>query len=226
MPGGAAVRPWDAPLDEHAAISARRASRWRRRKAVLVAAAYIAITSRRSASSRFCRFPAAWSEGTKHGTDLIGSVRPDRLVLLGAYLFGLEICGRSDGRTFSPSTPKAWTIAAIAAAIHIGTALLLFLPQPGRVWEWSGLNLILSVVPAADGWSQEVLFRGYVLLRLARAGVPALAQILMSGALFAAIHIGYVGEGAWDMLSPLVGTFMLGCFFAWAVQIGRGSLRR
>lgn len=103
--------------------------------------------------------------------------------------------------------------------------MLLFLPQPERVWEFSELNLILSVVPAADGWSQEVLFRGYVLLRLARAGVPAVAQILLSGILFAAIHVGYVGETAWEALSPLVGTFMLGSFYAWAVHSGRGSLK-
>jgi membrane protease YdiL (CAAX protease family) len=87
------------------------------------------------------------------------------------------------------------------------------------------LNLILSVVPAADGWSQEVLFRGYVLLRMARSGLPAGPQIFISGCLFAAIHFGYAGQGIWDFVSPLVGTFILGCFYAWAVQSGRGSLK-
>jgi hypothetical protein len=123
------------------------------------------------------------------------------------------------------STRKAWIIAGTATAIHIATALLLFLPQPVRVWEVSELNLLLSAVPAADGWSQEVMFRGYVLFRLARAEVPAIAQTLLSGILFAAIHLGYAGENAWDFLSPLVGTFMLGCFYAWAVQSGGGSLK-
>ncbi len=68
------------------------------------------------------------------------------------------------------------------------------------------------------------MFRGYVLFRLAREGGAAIVQILLSGSLFAAIHLGYAGETAWAMLSPLVGTFMLGCFYAWAVQRGRGSL--
>jgi membrane protease YdiL (CAAX protease family) len=89
----------------------------------------------------------------------------------------------------------------------------------------SGLNLILSAVSAPDGWSQEVLFRGYVLFRLSRAAVPAIVQILVSGGLFAAIHFGYAGESAWEILSPLVGTFMLGCFYAWAVQKGGRSLK-
>ena len=87
------------------------------------------------------------------------------------------------------------------------------------------MNLVLSLVPAADGWSQEVVFRGYVPFRLARAGVPALVQILLSGSLFAAIHLGYAGDSAWEFLSPLVGTFMLGCFYAWAVRSGGGSLK-
>ena len=97
-------------------------------------------------------------------------------------------------------------------------------PHPRSTGPGSIL-LILSAVPAADGWSQEVTFRGYVLFRLARGGVPALAQVLISGGLFAAIHIGYAGEGTWATLAPLVGTFMLGCFYAWSVQSGRGSLK-
>jgi membrane protease YdiL (CAAX protease family) len=69
-----------------------------------------------------------------------------------------------------------------------------------------------------------VLFRGYVLFRLTRGGIPGLAQVLVSGCLFAAIHIGYAREGTWTILAPLAGPFMLGCFYAWSVQSGRGSL--
>ncbi len=64
-----------------------------------------------------------------------------------------------------------------------------------------------------------------MLFRLARGGVPAIGQILLSGTLFAAIHVGYVGQGTWEAISPLVGTFMLGSFYAWAVQVGQGSLK-
>jgi hypothetical protein len=195
---------------------------------VCVGAIYILIsTTTVSAVDATSLFPADWSseERATGGGFLVGALVQVVLVLLGAYFLGLKDLQTAIAASLAASTQKAWTIAAIATAIHIGTALAMFLPQPERVWEFSGLNLLLSAVPAADGWSQEVLFRGYVLFRLARAGVPPIAQVLLSGALFAAIHLGYAGETAWEFLSPLVGTFMLGCFYAWAVQSGRGSLK-
>jgi hypothetical protein len=167
---------------------------------VAVAAGYIAISiAAVNAFDLSFVFPEAWTpaQRTVGSGFVIGAVVQVALVLLGAYLLGLVDLRRAIGAAFPPSTQQAWTIALIATAIHVGTALLVFLPQPERVWEASSLNLILSAVPAVDGWSQEVLFRGYVLLRLARGGVPALARVLISGGLFAAIHIGYMGEGTW-----------------------------
>ena len=195
---------------------------------VSVAAAYILIsTTAVGAVDAAFLFPASWSaeERSTGGGFLTGALVQVVLVLAGAYLLGRKDLQRAVAASLAPSTREAWIIAGIATAIHIGTAMLVFLPQPERVWEVSGLNFILSAVPAADGWSQEVLFRGYVLFRLSRAGVPAIAQILLSGSLFAAIHFGYAGETAWEFLAPLVGTFMLGCFYAAAVRSGPGSLK-
>jgi hypothetical protein len=195
---------------------------------VSVAAIYIIISTTvvSSVDAAFL-FPASWSsaERTTGGGFLTGALVQAVLVLVGAYLLRLEDLRGAIAASLLASSRKAWIIAAIATAIHIGTAMLVFLPQADRVWELSGLNLLLSVIPAADGWSQEVLFRGYVLFRLARAGVPMIAQIPISGGLFAAIHFGYAGETTWAVLSPLVGTFMLGCFYAWAVRSGAGSLK-
>jgi hypothetical protein len=195
---------------------------------VSVAGVYILIsTTAVGAADVSSLFPESWSSAERSTGSgfLTGALVQVLLVLLGAYLLGLKDLRRAIAASFAASTRKAWIIAAIATAIHIGTGLLLFLPQPERVWELSELNLILSAVPAADGWSQEVLFRGYVLFRLVRAGVPSGVQILVSGGLFAAIHLGYAGETAWAILTPLVGTFMLGCFYAWAVRSGGESLK-
>ncbi len=193
-----------------------------------VAALYILISTTAVGSiDAASLFPPSWTpaERATGGGFLIGALVQILLVLIGAYGFGRTALREAIAAGFAASTRPAWIVAGIATAIHIGTALLLFLPEPERVWEPSALNLLLSLVPAADGWSQEVLFRGYVILRLARAGVPGIAQVLASGSLFAAIHLGYAGETAWEIVSPLVGTFMLGCFYAWAVQLGRGSLK-
>ena len=195
---------------------------------VAVAAAYIVISTTAVGTVDLAfLFPADWSsvERTVGGGFLTGALVQVLLVLLAAYLLGIRDVHRAIAASLAPSTRKAWTIAAIATAIHIGTAMLVFLPEPERVGELSRLNLILSAVPAPDGWSQEVMFRGYVLFRLARADVPAIAQIVISGSLFAAIHFGYTGATAWTILAPLIGTFMLGCFYAWAVRSGGGSLK-
>ena len=195
---------------------------------VAVAAAYILIsTSAVGAIDAAPVFPAEWSadERATGGGFLVGAAVQVALVLIGAYLLGNGDLRRAIAASLAASTRKAWIIAGIATAIHIATAILLILPAPERVWEPSALNLILAAIPAADGWSQEVLFRGYVLLRLARAGVAATVQILLSGVLFAAIHFGYAGEAGWALFSPLIGTLMLGCFYALAVRSGGGSLK-
>lgn len=64
-----------------------------------------------------------------------------------------------------------------------------------------------------------------VIFRLARAGITAFAEVLVSGSLLATSHLGYAGETAREIVIPLVGTFMLGCFYAWAVRAGRSSLK-
>ena len=156
---------------------------------------------------------------------LAGAVIQIALVLAGAYLLRLQDVVGAIRASVSPSTREAWIIASIATLIHIVTAVFVVIPEPGSVLSPSLSNVVLSLIPAADGVTQEIVFRGYVLYRLARGGVAALPQIIVSGALFSAIHIGYTGSTLWETLFPLVGTFVLGCFFAWAVQRGNGSLK-
>ena len=131
---------------------------------------------------------------------------------------------RAAAATIRRGNRPGWTIALIGAAIQVAAVALFFLPDAGRIVEPSARNLILSVIPAPDGWSQEVLFRGYILLRLARAGFPLWLQVAVSAAAFAAIHVGYLGVGFWGLFWPLVGTASLGAVFAVSVSAARGSL--
>jgi hypothetical protein len=103
-----------------------------------VAGAYILIsTSTVGAVDVSFLFPAGWSpaERATGSGFLTGAVVQAALVLLGAWLLGGKDLRKAIAAGLAPSTRKAWTIAAIATAIHIGTALLLFLPQPAGCWK-------------------------------------------------------------------------------------------
>ncbi len=130
---------------------------------VAVGAAYIAISiaAVTSIDASFA-FPEAWTAAQRDvGSGfMVGAVVQILLVLTGAYLLGLVDLRRAFSATVARSSGKAWTIAVVATAIHITTAVMMVIPQPARVWEVSSVNLLLSAVPAADGWTQEVLFRG------------------------------------------------------------------
>lgn len=79
-----------------------------------------------------------------------------------------------------------------------------------RAFEPSAINVTGSIGPLLDGVTQEVFFRGYLILRLARGGHGLFVQLLFSSVAFSAIHVGYVGEGWSEALPPLLGTMGLG----------------
>ena len=93
-----------------------------------------------------------------------------------------------------------------------------------QIFELSSRNAVLSAVPAFDGWSQEVIFRGYVVYRLARGGLPVPALFAFSALSFAAIHVGYVGADFVVVFWPMFGTAVLGAFLTWPVLLARGAL--
>ena len=125
--------------------------------------------------------------------------------------------------TVRPASGRSWVIALSAAAIHIVVGVLFFLPDPQQVAEGSGTKAI-AVLALPDAWTQEVMFRGYVMLRLARSGFRAPAQIAIGAVAFGAIHVGYLGESVWDAFWPLFGTITLGAVLGLSAAVSRGSL--
>jgi hypothetical protein len=108
---------------------------------IAVAAVYILIsTNAVSAIDASFLFPANWSaeERSTGGGFLTGAVIQVMLVLLGAYLLGFKDLQRAIAASLAPSTRQAWIIAGIATAIHIGTAMLVFLPHPERFGSCPG----------------------------------------------------------------------------------------
>jgi hypothetical protein len=126
--------------------------------------------------------------------------------------------------SFKAAPGRAWFIALSAAAIQCVTVALFFVPDSGVVLELSLRKALLAAITVPDGWTQEVVFRGYLMLRLAQAGLPAWLQVAASGAAFASIHLGYIGSEGLGVFWPLVGTSVLGGVLALSVLAGRGSI--
>jgi hypothetical protein len=132
---------------------------------------------------------------------------------------------QSVAATQRSSNAEGWFIALVIVAVE-GVVMLGFVLDVGwRALDPSALNLTGSVGPLLDGVTQEVFFRGYLILRLARGGHGPLVQLLFSSAAFSAIHVGYVGEGWSAALAPLLGTMGLGVALGWAFIRSGHSLR-
>lgn len=127
-------------------------------------------------------------------------------------------------KTVQVAPRRAWIIALSAAAIQCVTIAAFFVPDSSRMVELSARKLVLSLAPISDGWTQEVVFRGFILMRLAKAAVPVPLQIGVSALAFASIHVGYIGSDGLGIFWPLFGTAVLGAVFAWSVVAARGSI--
>ena len=129
------------------------------------------------------------------------------------------------GATRRSSTSEGWLIALAIVAVEAGVMFGLILDVGRQALLPSAVNLTGSIAPLLDGVTQEIFFRGYLILRLRRGGHGLFVQLLVSSLAFAAIHIGYVGEGWSQALPPLLGTLGLGAALGWAFIRGGHSLR-
>ncbi len=121
-----------------------------------------------------------------------------------------------------------WQIALTVAAVDIIFVAGGWLEEPGRMVEFSKFAVVGSLLPAFDGFSQEVIFRGFILLRLRRARMTGWMPIVVSGLAFSLIHLGYGSGGGGSIgavLGPVFGTFGLGMAWAWAFQMSNYKLR-
>ncbi len=199
---------------------------WSVAEVVLVTAAYIALTRLSvSAFDLSGALPGFLSrdEAAVGGVFLVGALAQFGFVLA-AVALAIPEFRTAVASSFRPAPRQAWIVALIAAAIQCATIILFFLPEPARVIEPSPRNFLLSMLPVADGWTQEIVFRGYLMLRLGQAGWPVWAQIAASGVAFASIHLGYIGSANLGVFWPAAGTATLGAFLAWSVVLAKRSL--
>lgn len=154
------------------------------------------------------------------GGFLIGALI--QLMLVGGLYASEERDVKAAVSSLKKRAPAAgWLIALTVAAIEIIFIAGGWLEEPARVFEISKFAVMGSLIPAFDGFSQEVIFRGFILLRLRRAGMEGWLPMVISGLGFALVHIGYgisFGTGLGPMIAALLGTFGLGMVWAWAFQ--------
>lgn len=126
---------------------------------------------------------------------------------------------------FQPATRRGWIIALFVLIIEVFILYLGWIKGFKKLFDTSTFGISMSIVPSFDGLTQEIVFRGYLILRLARSGISHTWQIVVSGILFAAIHIPYVAFPSQDLITlintsliPLAGTFGLGAAWAFTFQ--------
>jgi hypothetical protein len=146
------------------------------------------------------------------------------IALLWFVLRPADLEGSVAATRFS-SNAEAWSIALVIIAVEAVVMHGFVLDVGWRALEPSAVNVTGSIAPLMDGVTQEVFFRGYLILRLARGGYGPFVQLLFSSVAFSAIHVGYVGEGWSEALPPLLGTMGLGAALGWAFIRGGYSLR-
>ena len=201
---------------------------WIAAEVVVVTAAYVAIShlavEHLDAASRL---PSSLSERAAHvgSVFLIGALA-QLLFVLAAIAVAVPGFGEAARSTLRQASPQAWFIALAAAAIQCATVAAFFIPDASRIFELSERNFLLTIQSITDGWTQEVMFRGYILLRLAKADIPISGQVAASAIAFASIHLGYIGSADLGFVWPLIGTSTLGAILAWSVVVARGSLLR
>lgn len=111
---------------------------------------------------------------------------------------------------------EGWFIALTIILVETVVMYGFILDVGWEAVKPSALNVTGSLAPLLDGVTQEVFFRGYLMLRLKRGGHGLVGQVLLSSLAFSSIHLGYVGAEWSEALAPLLGTLGLGAALGWA----------
>jgi hypothetical protein len=156
---------------------------------------------------------------------IVGSVSQIVAIALLWLLFRPAGLRDSVAATRISSNAEGWIIAGVIIAVEAVVMHGFILDVGWRALEPSAVNVTGSLGPLMDGVTQEVFFRGYLILLLARGGHGRFVQLLFSSVAFSAIHVGYVGEAWKEALLPLLGTMGLGAALGWAFIRGGYSLR-
>ena len=124
-------------------------------------------------------------------------------------------------------TRAGWTIALLVTAVEILALYWGWIDRSIVRFESVMFVVVLTLVPAIDGLTQELFFRGFVMFRLRQAGFRPSVQILVSALGYASLHLAY-GQDTMDISSmdtwgPFLGT--LGFGIGLGVVVYKGKYR-
>jgi membrane protease YdiL (CAAX protease family) len=114
-----------------------------------------------------------------------------------------------------------WLLPSLAVMVPM---LVSLLPHIAQVTADPKVTILLCVVPALIGLTEEIMFRG-VLLRAAMARLSVFNAMLLSATLFALMHgiIGIGGQPGLITVQQIAFAFLVGIFLA-PIAIATGTL--
>lgn len=138
-----------------------------------------------------------------------GRIRPLADVLIGAVLFVLMTYGPS---LVTYPIAIAAHFSGFGAELSSVRAAAAHYAAPSGAWAWSAI----AATGVINGYTEELIMRGYLIVRLRRLLGSAVGAIVVTSALWGAYHAYY---GGYHMAYIGLGGAVLGAYFAWSKRL-------
>lgn len=119
-----------------------------------------------------------------------------------------------------------WAIGAaslaVLAVVQVSLGWAVGNPEAARGFGLLQVTLVGALAATAVGWSEEVLFRGWLLRELEQGWSPAVA-LGATSAIFAIAHFIKPLDAILALLPQLIGLLLLGLVLGWARRIPVGA---
>lgn len=132
-------------------------------------------------------------------------------------LFGVRVIGFWPLGTVltTPASPLGWLLGALVALTFCAFTISRNPPIRAHLLDITWLKVAAIAMALASGITEELFFRGALMNLFAAHGAAILVQILLSGLVFGAVHIVWIGfTGPRGIASVLAATTTLGIALA------------
>ncbi len=115
----------------------------------------------------------------------------------------------------TPSTALGWVLAALVAIAFVALTAARNAAIRARLTALGALKPLALALAVVSGITEELFFRGVVMDVLARHGAGSVGQIIISAAIFGAVHVVWIGfTGPRGVLGVIGATTLLGAALA------------